>query len=124
MGTAKINARMGDLAPAVVARLGYTPDTLDSLVAKYIKEHAEASYFLEYLEPGFAGPCNDESSWRSEENDMREMSQQFPGVLFTLSGEGEDSPDYWIAYYLDGKRQKVKGEVVYPMMDTDWSKFE
>lgn len=64
--------------------------------------------------------CWGESSkWNSWEEDMICLSLKFPDVLFTLSGDGDDSDDKWIAYFHDGKEQFCRGETVYPEYDPD-----
>lgn len=52
--------------------------------------------------------------WYDWEDDMRRTSARFPNILFTLHGEGEETGDLWRAYFLNGKRQKCKAELVYP----------
>ena len=58
-----------------------------------------------------------DSSWPDFEQDMREISKAFPGQLFTVYGEGEDSTDIWNAYFLDGKYQSCPAEIVFPPYD-------
>jgi len=54
------------------------------------------------------GNSVERTKWYEHADDMKEMSLAFPGVLFTLSGEGEDAGDIWKEYYLDGKYQADK----------------
>ncbi len=42
---------------------------------------------------------------------MRTMSKHFAEVVFSLSGEGEESGDIWTKYFLNGKMQIEKAEV-------------
>jgi len=51
--------------------------------------------------------------WYDHEEDMLRFSKEFPTVLFTLKGDGEESPDFWKKYFKDGKMCKVDGEIVY-----------
>lgn len=60
--------------------------------------------------------------WYEHDEDMVKLSKMFPGVLFTLRGEGEESGDLWVSYYLNGKHQLCKAEAVYPEFDE--SKFQ
>ena len=56
----------------------------------------------------------DQLKWYDWDTDMRCLSNKFPTVTFTLKGEGEESGDLWIAYYLGGKGYCDKAEVVFP----------
>lgn len=58
-----------------------------------------------------------EIKWYSHVSDMRVFSKLFPKVLFTLRGEGEESGDIWAKYFLDGKMQEAKAEVVIAPFD-------
>lgn len=58
-------------------------------------------------------PCK----WYDHEEDMKELSKQFPEVLFTLSGNGEDCPDLWKKYFRNGKIQRAEAEIIYPEFD-------
>jgi len=41
--------------------------------------------------------------WYNHTKDMKQLSLEFPGYKFRLQGQGEESNDRWIAYYLSGK---------------------
>ena len=56
-------------------------------------------------------------TWYDHQKDMSRLSAAFPDVLFTLCGHGEDAGDNWKEYYLRGKCQVAKGEIVYPEFD-------
>ena len=47
-----------------------------------------------------------EVKWYDGTADMKQVSQRFPGVVITLSGEGEDSDDRWVEYHHNGKVQR------------------
>lgn len=55
--------------------------------------------------------------WYKHESDMRRVSLQFPGVLFTLHGQGENSGDVWVKYFLDGKMQHEQLPAALPPFD-------
>ena len=39
---------------------------------------------------------------------MRELSERYPGVRFTVDGQGEDQGDTWREYFMDGRSQLVR----------------
>jgi len=60
------------------------------------------------------GDGQNRCKWYDHDKDMLEMSLVYPDVTFILTGEGEDTPDFWQTKYKDGKMANVTGEVVYP----------
>ena len=57
--------------------------------------------------------------WYDNEKDMLALSKAFPGILFTLHGEGEESGDIWNKYFLNGKMQVAKAEFAIAEFDPD-----
>lgn len=57
--------------------------------------------------------------WYSHENNMRELSKEFPGVVFTLKGEGEEAGDYWIKYFRNGMMQHEALDLKLPEFDEE-----
>lgn len=55
--------------------------------------------------------------WYDFDEDMRRVSAAHPGVLFTLTRNGEDDGDFERVFYRDGKAQTVRGVVHYPDFD-------
>ena len=55
--------------------------------------------------------------WYEHMRDMRAMSAEFPGVLFTLHGEGEEAGDLWRSYFRDGKGYSIGAVITYPEFD-------
>ena len=47
----------------------------------------------------------DSISWYACDQDMHELSCRYPGVLFTVYGDGEESGDLWYTYLLNGQVQ-------------------
>jgi hypothetical protein len=58
-------------------------------------------------------------SWQEEEYDkvMKEISKEYPNVIFELSGEGEERGDIWKNYYVNGKIQKCQARIVFDEFD-------
>jgi hypothetical protein len=56
-------------------------------------------------------PFGDDTKWYNHHDQMIEYSKRFPDVVFTLSGEGEESDDIWKKYYKDGKSQTEYAEI-------------
>ena len=55
--------------------------------------------------------------WYEHVKDMLDLSREFPGVLFTLHGEGEQGDDLWQSYYFDGMFQHEKAVISYAEYD-------
>ena len=48
-----------------------------------------------------------------EQTLFKKLSKRFPDIVIEVSGDGEDSPDYWIARYQNGVEVTSKGIVAY-----------
>lgn len=59
----------------------------------------------------------DSVKWYDHETDMREISKQFPNVIFELHGEGENNEDIWDKYFRNGKMQACYAKIVIPPFD-------
>ena len=58
--------------------------------------------------------------WYDPTEKMREVSARYPGVVFTLHGDGDDSGDLWVEYHQDGKVQaEAQPEWTPPPFDPD-----
>lgn len=55
--------------------------------------------------------------WYDHETDMRRVSQEIPDVVFTLTGEGEESGDMWAKHFKNGLMQKVVAQITYEPFD-------
>ena len=63
------------------------------------------------------------AKWYDYDIDMRLLSRRFPGVVFYLEGDGENSDDLWGNYYMDGRAQYGALEVVeYPFDEAQLDK--
>ena len=66
---------------------------------------------------GAEGEGGNSCKWYKHKEDMKALSAKFPGILFTLHGEGEESEDLWVQYWLGGKCQEEKAQVVFGSFD-------
>lgn len=48
---------------------------------------------------------NGEGQWDTYQDDMKSFSAKWPGVLFTITADGEEQGDLEVAYFRDGKMQ-------------------
>lgn len=51
--------------------------------------------------------------WYTCEEDMKELSKDFPGVLFIVSVKGEECGDLWKLYAKEGKTQRCNVKIIY-----------
>lgn len=59
----------------------------------------------------------EECTWYNHEEHMREVSKNFPEVLFMLTGEGEESTDMWRKYFFNSKMQYCEAIITYEAFD-------
>ena len=59
----------------------------------------------------------DSMKWYDHDEDCATLSKVFPGVVFKLHGEGEETGDIWNSYYKDGQCQICRAKFVYPEYD-------
>lgn len=70
-----------------------------------------------YAEDNYFGFISEEScKWYEWADDMATISKEFPNVLFTLTGEGEDSGDLWKAYCFNGEQELATAILTYPQI--------
>ena len=60
---------------------------------------------------------SDECKWYEHDEEMLELSKQFPETVFCLYGEGEENGDIWYTYYKNGKKQYCPAKVVFDEYD-------
>jgi hypothetical protein len=82
------------------------------LIAVRFKEVSHQSFYVEGSSLGL-----DESKWYRHEEDLKRISLEYPSYLFTVYGEGEDTEDLWVKYFLNGKMQSEKAEITYKEFD-------
>lgn len=98
-------------APPLTDVLSVVPDSVKQEVCDAIKELTEYIYFDTDGQPG------DSYKWYEWESDMIQISEKFPWLLLTLWGDGEESDDKWVAYFVNGKVQHAQASINYPEFD-------
>ena len=59
----------------------------------------------------------DTYKWYDYDEEMLELSKQFPETVFCLYGDGEESMDVWYKYYKNGKSQYCPAKVTFDEYD-------
>jgi hypothetical protein len=78
-------------------------------IFKQLKEYSEeAAYCL----------CDDGSTkqsgkWYDHEEDMLDLSKDYPNLIFLLEGSGEDEADLWRKFFKNGDMVVNKAEVTW-----------
>ena len=62
-------------------------------------------------------PFEESCKWYEHDSNMRTVSKRYPETLFVLKGEGEESGDIWIKYYMNGKVQHCEARIVFEDFD-------
>ena len=62
-------------------------------------------------------PFGDHDKWYEHTQDMCRVSMEYPNVLFTLTGNGEEPEDMWVKYFMNGKVQIEKAVITYGKFD-------
>lgn len=62
-------------------------------------------------------PFEEPTKWYESDSDMKELSKKYPLTIFVLEGEGEEHPDLWKKYFLNGKMQEAKAKITYDEFD-------
>lgn len=80
-------------------------------VGDAIQEYVDNEAVLYSGTVTLASVLDDSCKWYEHEDDMKRISKEFPEVLFTLHGNGEESGDIWVKYFKNGKMQTSKAEI-------------
>jgi hypothetical protein len=59
------------------------------------------------------GNSSSSSKWYEWETELTEISKMFPKNILQIYGDGEESDDYWVAYFMYGNIQKSIGRITY-----------
>lgn len=58
-----------------------------------------------------------EAKWYDWQKDLETVSQQFPEVVITVDGTGEESGDIWRAKVQNGKVKVASATITFPELD-------
>ena len=76
------------------------------------------SYYFDFI--GYVNELIEgwfEAKWYDYEDNIRMLSLKFPNKVFILEGNGEESEDMWVAYFMNGKVQHEKAKITYDYFD-------
>lgn len=82
------------------------------MIADLRTEDSDAWYALDA-----DGHSSLNATWYNCDEDLKALSLKYPGIIFELSGTGDESGDLWSTYYKDGKMQHCPVELTYPPYD-------
>lgn len=88
--------------------------SLDPLISESLRKSIERDEIYGIDE---SGETTESVKWYEHEDHIRALSKEFPNVLFTLRGEGEESGDIWNKYFLNGKMQMAKAQIAFDPFD-------
>lgn len=52
--------------------------------------------------------------WYECDNDMAELSKQFPEYIFIVEGDGEEKEDWWIHWWENGYQSNSEAQIIAP----------
>ena len=61
--------------------------------------------------------ADDTTKWYEHDEEMLELSKQFPETIFCLYGDGEESTDMWYSYYKNGRMQHCPARIEFDEYD-------
>lgn len=89
---------------------------IDNFIREIQPEYGSA-FALEFNESDDLKWYDPEKEWYDHEKEMKQLSKEFPDVLFKLHGEGENKYDIWDKYFMGGKMQSCYAEIMCPPFD-------
>jgi len=89
---------------------------IDKAIGDYIEANQDGLYGIDRDGYGI-----DWYKWYEEYRnpEMIALSNAFPHILFTLSGEGEERDDNWKMYIMNGKYLMSYGRIIYDEVNLD-----
>jgi hypothetical protein len=88
-------AKAKEILESLNKKIGWELFTLEAAAADEDIDPSETDYWDVCTE--------DEAKWYSWKKDMRELSIEFPEVVFGLEGKGEENQDWWYALFKKDK---------------------
>jgi len=79
-----------------------------------IRDITRAHHPFDWLE-------NDSRKWPTYEKDMRQLSEEFPDIVFLLEAYGEMPDDVWKEYFKNRKSEKCRRHYYWDPAP-DWTK--
>jgi hypothetical protein len=61
--------------------------------------------------------------WYEYEEDMKQLSKEWPNVLFILEGDGEETGDLWKAWFRNGGMHKLEAKIVFETIKPDLDRY-
>ena len=74
-------------------------------------------YLFDESKSDFEFGLSEEAKWYDSDEEMKELSKQFPETVFCLYGDGEESGDTWYQYFKNGKSQYCPAKITYNEYD-------
>ena len=88
-------------------------EDLEAEIARkiWVKLCGSDNYMPRNFEDAVGG---DAMKWYDHEEDMYDISLEYPDVIFVLDGEGEEFPDAWRCFTHNGVSETMYAEIHYP----------
>lgn len=84
----------------------YNEDGTDAdvtIVDQWMTEQNEGAGWTPYQFKSTNDPSEDQRKWYEHEEDMKEISEAYPLLVFALMGWGEETADHWRQYFQNGE---------------------
>ena len=86
------------------------PDNFDlGTVIDFLEQNTPAGYYWPEVLTNI-----DAVKWYDYATDMLALSRVYPNITFVMTREGEEFGDFTKEYFLNGKHEGVRAELVYP----------
>jgi hypothetical protein len=103
----------------VVIDLNYkNGDPISEELTDEILEKLDIGYLQDVFTDGNQ-ITSDFASLDDYEDGLRKISLEYPDVLFTIKGDGENTTDLWHGLACNGKYKEKEVEIVYPPITLD-----